>query len=342
MTEIIVKTQAELDAALARDDIDCDTHEIIIDSPAGVWITIGDDHGQDVRASDSATVRAWGSATVEAYDSATVEASGSATVRASGSATVEASGSATVRASGSATVEASGSATVRASGSATVEASGSATVRASGSATVRAWGSATVEAYDSATVRAWGSATVQAYDSATVRASGSATVEAYDSATVRAWGSATVQATPYVAVHLLSADATVSGGVVIDIAAVDLDDPEIWCAYHGIEVTDGLATVYKAVDDRYFSEHGTRYAPGSTPTAPDWQPTKLCGQGLHFSPTPRQAQAYNHATATVAKYVACGIAVADLIPLGSDKCKAPRVIRACVEVDLDMRPIQAN
>ena len=223
MTEIIVKTQAELDAALAHDDIDYDTHKIIIDAATpGVWITIGDDHGQDVRAL------------------------------------------------------------------------------------------------------------------------GSATVVAYDSATVRALGSATVQAAPYVAVHLFSADATVSGGVVIDIAAVDLDDPEIWCAYHGIEVTDGLATVYKAVDDRYFSEHGTCYAPGSTPTAPDWQPAKLCGQGLHFSPTPRQAQAYNHAPATVAKYVACGIAVADLIPLGSDKCKAPRVVRACVEVDLDMRPIQAN
>ena len=39
MTKIIVKTQAELDATLARDDIDSDTHKIIIDSPAGVWIT---------------------------------------------------------------------------------------------------------------------------------------------------------------------------------------------------------------------------------------------------------------------------------------------------------------
>ena len=227
MTEIIVKTQAELDAALARDDIDYDTHEIIINSPAGVWITIGDDHGQDVVASGSATVEAWGSATVEASGSATVEA----------------------------------------------------------------------------------------------------------------WGSATVRATPYVAVHLFSARATVSGGVVIDIAALDLDDPGIWCTYHGIEVTDGLATVYKAVDDRYFSEHGTCYKHGATPNAPDWQPTKFCGQGLHFSPTPRQAQAYNHATATAAKYMACGIAVADLIPLGSDKCKAPRVVRACVEVDIDGQPL---
>ena len=77
-------------------------------------------------ASGSATVRAFGSATVEAFDSATVRAFGSATVRASDSATVRAFGSATVRASDSATVRASDSATVRAFDSATVRASGSA------------------------------------------------------------------------------------------------------------------------------------------------------------------------------------------------------------------------
>ena len=58
------------------------------------------------------------------------EVAGSATVRAYGSATVWADGSATVRADGSATVWAYGSATVRADGSATVWADGSATVRA--------------------------------------------------------------------------------------------------------------------------------------------------------------------------------------------------------------------
>jgi hypothetical protein len=64
------------------------------------------------RASDSATVEAYGSATVEAYGSATVRAYDSATVEAYDSATVEAYGSATVRAYDSATVEAYGSATV--------------------------------------------------------------------------------------------------------------------------------------------------------------------------------------------------------------------------------------
>ena len=88
MTEIIVKTQAELDAVLARDDISYSTHRIIIDSLAGVWLAIGDDHGQDVEVRGSATVEASGLATVEATDSATVKASGSATVWPYGSATV--------------------------------------------------------------------------------------------------------------------------------------------------------------------------------------------------------------------------------------------------------------
>ena len=83
----------------------------------------------------------------------------------------------------------------------------------------------TVEASGSATVRASGSATVRAFGSATVEASGSATVEAFGSATVRASGSATVEASSHVAVHLHSASVTVSGGIAIDVAALDMSDP---------------------------------------------------------------------------------------------------------------------
>ena len=79
----IVRTQTELDAAIAVNDSD-----IIIDSPRGAWINVGG--SATVSASGSATVSAWGSATVSAWDSATVRASGSATVSASGSATVRA------------------------------------------------------------------------------------------------------------------------------------------------------------------------------------------------------------------------------------------------------------
>ena len=64
MTAIHVATQDELDAALTNPAHTYSTHEIVIDTPAGVWITIGSDHGKDIRAWGSATVRAWGSATV--------------------------------------------------------------------------------------------------------------------------------------------------------------------------------------------------------------------------------------------------------------------------------------
>ena len=260
MTEIIVKTQAELDAALARDDIDYDTHKIIINSPAGVWITIGDDHGQDVDAWGSATVRAWGSATVRASDSATVRASGSATVRAS--------------------------------------------------------------------------------DSATVRALDSATVEASGSATVDAWGSATVEAAPYVAVHLFSARATVTGGVVIDIAALDQHDPRTWCELHGVTIDDdGNAHLYKAVDDNLTAGHSwtpTAYTLGSDPRCNKWLNSNSCGFGLHVCPTAWQALDH-YAEAT--RYLEVTAPLASLRPIDATKCKAPTV-HVLREVDLNMRPVK--
>jgi hypothetical protein len=341
MSTRTVTTQAELDAALAKR-----VSTIIIDSPRGVWLTISDSGSATVRASGSATVRAWGSATVEAWGSATVEASGSATVRAWDSATVRAWGSATVEAWGSATVAAWGSATVEASDSATVEASGSATVRASDSATVAAWGSATVEAWgsatvrasDSATVRAWDSATVEAWGSATVRASGSATVRASDSATVEASGSATVRASKWVAVHLFSARATVSGGVVIDVSALDLDELDTWAEYHGATVTDGALTAYKAVGDDWQTDRkGWVYAPGATVTADDWDAKPECGGGLHLCLTPRKSRGY-YSAAT--RYVECLIDMSEAVVVDRDKVKA-RSVRVVREVTIDGEPVTA-
>ncbi len=321
-----VTTQAELDAALASGEA-----RIIIDSPRDVWLSLIASGSATVEAYGSATVRASGSATVRAYGSATVRASGSATVRAYDSATVRAYGSATVRAYDSATVEAYGSATVEASGSATVEAYDSATVEASGSATVRASGSATVRASGSATVRAYGSATVRAYDSATVEASGSATVRAY--------GSATVRASSHVATHLHSQSVTVTGGVVIDVSALDLTDPTTWADYSGVDHTDRHATVFKAVDDTLNAGQGytiTAYPIGSTVAAPDWKPTADCGHGLHFGATSHHANRYYRGGGP-ARYLECRVALDTLVPLG-DKCKAPscEVVR---EVDVMGRPL---
>jgi len=210
---ITVTTQAELDVVTKAGE-----QHIIIDSPAGVWLTL--------RTPESAHVEAWGSAHVEAWGSAHVVARESAHVVARGSAHVEAWGSAYVEAWESAHVVAWGSAHVVARESAHVE----------------AWGSAHVEARGSAHVEAWGSAHVEAW--------GSAHVEARESAHVVARGSAHVVATAYVAVHLHSARATVEGGHIIDVSTINLEDVAVWEAYTG-------ATMLLADDGRGF-RLGTR------------------------------------------------------------------------------------
>ncbi len=199
-------------------------------------------------------------------------------------------------------------------------------------------GSATVHAYDSATIRASGSATVHASGVTTVHASGGATVHAHDSATIRASGSATVHASKRVAVHQHSSRAAITGGVVIDLTAGIPDEPLAWCEEYGLDVVDGIVMLFKGVDADYVSANGTGYQPGSTPSAPDWAPTRKCGQGLHFSPTPH----HTHHYADTARYVACPIRVTEMICLG-DKIKAERVeAPGCVEVDVAGRPISAT
>ena len=136
-----VTNQAELDAAIAAGESD-----IVINSPAGVWLNLRAPKATRVTAWDSSTVTAWGSSTVTAR--------------------------------GSSTVTARDSSTVTARDSSTVTARGSSTVTARGSSTVHAWDSSTVHAWDSSTVTAWGSSTVTAWDSSTVHAWGSSTVTA--------------------------------------------------------------------------------------------------------------------------------------------------------------------
>jgi hypothetical protein len=246
---------------------------------------------------------------------------------------------------GEAWVEALNSASVSAYGSASVSAYDSASVRASGSASVRASGSASVSAYDSASVRAYGSASVSAYGSASVSAYDSASVRAYGSASVRAYDSASVRASRFVAVHLHSASAHIMGGTVIDVTKLDLDKQEHWTEYHGVETTeDGDLVVYKAVGDNFKSGYGFEYPIGETVTAPDWNPVAFCGYGLHFSPSPAQAQAY-HSEAT--RFLKCAVAPADAVILdGSATWTTPklkaRAARVVCEVDVHGNEIVAT
>ena len=194
----------------------------------------------------------------------------------------------------------------------------------------------TVQAYDSATVRAYGSATVRAYGSATVRAYDSATVQAYDSATVRAYGSATVRGASNVAVHLHSARVTVSGGVVIDITALGLTDPQAWVDHTGAEVRDGLVVLYKSVDRTLAAGHSHRttlYPIGETVTAPDWRDDHECGGGLHASPHPHQALHYYPGAERMLEVT---VPLADLRPIPGRVAKAKaRMVTVVREVALD-------
>ncbi|MFT4081150.1 MAG: hypothetical protein QM638_01060 [Nocardioides sp.] len=246
-----------------------------------------------------------------------------------------------IKSTDSATVEAWGSATVRASGSATVEAWSSATVEASDSANVDAWGSATVDAWGSANVHAWGSANVkvsgranvEASGRAVVKASGSATVKASDSATVHAWGCAVVHAAPHVAVYLHSKNAVVEGGVLIDVTEVEKTSTA-WLEHHGIEVRDGVAVLFKAVDANLHSDQGFAYPLGETVACDDWRPDNDCGGGLHLSPRPVHAKAYHNGPTL--KLLACAVDVDTIrvIPDSTPKCKVPS-LTVLHQVDLD-------
>jgi len=157
---------------------------------------------------------------------------------------------------------------------------------------------------------------------------------AWGSSSVEARESSHVEAGAYVAVHLHSQYVTLTGsGHIIDMTQVDLDNPEIWCTYHGITVEGGRALLYKAVDRRLrtTAHIPTTYAIGASVAAADWEATSHCGQGLHFSPSPSRAR--DCAVSPVERYLAVSVAVADLIPLGADKCKAPSCL-VLHEVDL--------
>ena len=252
---------------------------------------------------------------------------------------LEVRGSSSVEARESSCVVALGSSRVEARGSSRVEARGSSRVVACDSSRVEACESSRVVACDSSHVEAWGSSHVEARGSSHVEARGSSRVVAWGSSHVEAWGSSHVEAAAHVAVHLHSAEATVIGGVVIDIASLDLSDPHTWAAHHC--GTDGdTAIVYKAVDADLVAGQGhipTTYPIGEEVTATDWNPAPACGHGLHFSPSPTQASGYYQGDGDI-RYLACEVSVATLVPLG-DKCKAPscRVLR---EVDIHADPIE--
>jgi hypothetical protein len=183
---------------------------------------------------------------------------------------------------------------------------------------------------------------VEAWGSATVRAWGSATVEAWGACQVIVRGLAKVLASAFVAVTILSAQAKVDGG--IQITPPDTTTGAAWCEFYGVPVTEGVAVLYKAVQDDWRGTMKTTvtYRPGEIPAAPDWDGGKAeCGGGLHFFAHPwegsKWCDGYKH-------ILACPVKVNELSAKGQsaqypDKVKAPRVCEPVFEVDVDGKRI---
>jgi hypothetical protein len=120
-----------------------------------------------------------------------------------------------------------------------------------------------------------GNGTFTAYDSSQVRAYGSSQVTAYDSSQVRAYGSSQVTASKHVAVTKHGKGTRVSGGVQIDyLPPQTLAE---WLEEYGVQVKDGIAIVYKAVDSDFKSPHGGDYSPGTLTECDHWNTTVECG-----------------------------------------------------------------
>jgi len=222
---------------------------------------------------------------------------------------------------------------------------------------VVAWGSSQprVEAWESSQPRvvAWESSQPRVV----ARGSSQPRVEAWGSSQprVEAWGSSQPRVVAW-GFTLLS----IFGRVLAKCAAqvcVTIEGPAVvegghqvrvsrataqqWCDYYGVSVLDGIALLYKAVNSDFRSPHGANYTPGTIPVAPDWDGgTAECGGGLHFSPSPAMAREF-HPDAV--RYLACPVALADIAihPNASmpQKIKARGCAAPTYEVNEDGEPV---
>jgi hypothetical protein len=115
-----------------------------------------------------------------------------------------------------------------------------------------------------------------------------------------------------------------------------------WCAFHGVEVSDGVATLFKGVNANYRSDRGGDYTPGTTPSVPVFKPEPECAEGaLYFSPSPVHTLQFINAE----RYLACPVRLDDIVvhPNGNypDKVKAKGCCAPVYEVDVHGRPVSA-
>jgi hypothetical protein len=184
------------------------------------------------------------------------------------------------------------------------------------------------------------------------RGSSAPRIEAWESSAPRieAWESSAPRGNigPFAGLILHRYDqakSTVTGSNIITIEAPVLKTVEDWCAYYGAPVNARVVVLFKAVRNNYRSSRGFKYAPGTTPEAPDWDGGREeCGGGLHFCAHPLAALGFDP---DATKFLACPVAVSDIrTPLPGDaypqKVKARRICAPIYEVDRDGKPLKAK
>ena len=243
-------------------------------------------------------------------------------------------------------VEAWGNSSVVARENSSVEAWGNSSVEAWGNSSVVAWENSSVVAWGNSSVVAWGNSSVVAWENSSVVAWGNSSVVARENSSVVAWGLAFIRwfsclkikaSLQVIIAKIGDAPGTQEGGRILQCNLPTT--PAEWCEFYGIEVADGIAILYKAVDDDY-STHNARpksifYTPGNTPSAPDWDGGLAeCGGGLHFSPSTQMALSFN---SSAKKFVGCPVRVEDIVvhPKGQypEKVKAKGCTAPVFEVN---------
>ena len=198
----------------------------------------------------------------------------------------------------------------------------------------RVWENASAVLWGNARAELWENARAVLWENARANAQGNSCIHAYSNSIIFAGKCASV--------HKMRGHAgSITGGVIIEQPG--LKTAEDWCAYNGVVIKDGVATLFKAVRDDYKSAHDFLYTPGSTPECPDWDGgVAECRGGLHFCPSPGQALSFDdHAT----RFLACPVALVDIrSPNDSDrypyKVKAARICGPIVEVDRFGEPLK--
>jgi hypothetical protein len=325
---IKISTQQELDKALAAGETEFEFIAQLrfeLRTPLNKWIKVS--------ACVGAVVEAWGSSRVEAWESSRVVARESSRVVARGSSRVEAWESSRVVARESSRVVARGSSSVEAWGSSSVEAWESSRVVARGSSSVEAWGSSSVVAWGSSSVVARESSSVEAWERSRVVACGYVSITAFGG---------TIKMSAKCHTFVRSLKAKITGGQTTDAIT---RTPQDWCDEYGVETKNGLALVYKALNDDFSSQRDSnfKYTHGTKPAAPCFD-NKECSHGLHASPSPKMAKYHFHSSAT--KFVGCWVKIEDMLifPDGQfpHKCKFPSVAKPVFEVDIDGNPVKVE